>query len=58
MSNVRIVPIQKLCVLCGHELRARDVSEGLASRLCRACIQMIREQVVRGVEGQQKIVRV
>jgi hypothetical protein len=57
-NNIRIVPIQKLCVLCGQELHARDAAQGLAGRLCRACVQLIREQVFRELEQRPKIVRV
>jgi hypothetical protein len=59
MTTIRIVPIQKLCVLCGHELQARDVTQGLAARLCRACIRLLQEQVFfRELEQHPKIVRV
>ena len=58
MANYRIVPVQQLCVLCGHELQVRDVPHGLAGRLCRQCIKMIREQVLREVAANPKIVRV
>jgi hypothetical protein len=58
-NNIRIVPIQYFCVLCDHELQARDAIQGLAARLCRACIQLLREQVsFREVEQHPKIVRV
>ena len=56
MTNYRIVPVQQLCVLCGQELYAQDGAQGLAGRLCRACMQMIRDQVFRHVEQQPKIV--
>src|SRR5215470_18642454 len=36
MENIRIVPIQQFCVLCDHELQARDTTLGLAAQLCRA----------------------
>jgi hypothetical protein len=55
-NDIRIVPIQKVCVLCGQELRTREASQGIGGRLCDPCIQMIHEQVFRGVEGQPKIV--
>ena len=59
MTNIRIVPIQEVCMLCGHELKVRDVSQGLGGRLCRACIQLLREQVFfRELEQHPKIVRV
>jgi hypothetical protein len=61
MTNIRIVPIQSLCVLCGHELHVRDVdvSQGLAGRLCLACIRLLSEQVFfEELEQQPKIVRV
>jgi hypothetical protein len=34
--NIRIVPIQQLCVLCSHELPEREAAHGLAYWLCRA----------------------
>ena len=57
-DDIRIVPIQKLCVLCGHELHARDAAQGLAGRSCRACIRLLSEQVFRELEQRPKIVRV
>ncbi len=57
-NNIRLVPIQQVCLLCPNELPARDGTEGLASRLCRKCIQMIREQVFQEVVANPKIVRV
>jgi hypothetical protein len=56
-NDIRFVPVQKLCVVCGYEPPARDEAQGLAGRLCRACIQMIREQVFREVDATPKIVR-
>ena len=59
MPNIRIVPIQQLCVLCSDELPTRDAAQGLAARLCRVCIQLLSEQVfVRELEQRPKIVRV
>jgi hypothetical protein len=59
MTNIRIVPIQQLCVLCGHELRAHEASQSLAGRLRRACIQLLGEQVVfRELEQRTKIVQI
>jgi hypothetical protein len=58
MTNYRIVPIQKLCVVCSDELPARDAAQGLAARLCRACVQLLSEQVFRELEQRTKIVRV
>jgi|GEM_PF-5507779 len=58
MTNIRIVPIQQLCVLCGDELHAYDSTQGLAGRLCRECIKLVREQVLREVAANPKIVRV
>jgi hypothetical protein len=59
MTNIRIVPIQKLCVLCSDELQVRDTNHGLAGRLCRVCIRLISEQVfIREFEQRPKIVRV
>ncbi len=59
MTNIRIVPIQQLCVLCNDELPARDAAQGLAGRLCRACVQLLHEQVfVRELEQRTKIVQV
>ena len=45
MTDIRIVPIQYFCVLCDHELQAPDATQGLAAPLCRACIQLLHEQV-------------
>jgi hypothetical protein len=57
MMNIRIVPIQKLCVLCGDELLARDTAQGLAGRLCRICIRLLSEHVfVRELEQRPKMV--
>jgi hypothetical protein len=58
MANYRIIPVQQLCLLCGHELYARDGAHGLAGRLCRACIRLLQEQVFRELEQHPKIVRV
>jgi hypothetical protein len=58
-DNIRIVPIQQLCVLCGDELLTRDTTHGLTSWLCPVCIRLLGEQmVVRELEQQPKIVRV
>ena len=45
-------------MLCPNELPARDATQGLAGRLCRECIKLIREQVLREVAANPKIVRV
>jgi hypothetical protein len=59
MTNIRIVPIQQLCVLCGQELPARDTAQGLAGQLCHACIRLLSEHVFfRELEQRPKIVRV
>jgi hypothetical protein len=59
MSNIRIVPVQQLCLLCSEELPVRDIAHGLAYWLCRACIRLLGEQMVlRELEQQPKIVRV
>jgi hypothetical protein len=59
MADIRIVPIQQLCVLCEHELQAYDATQGLATRLCRACIQLLHEHMFfRELEQHPKIVRV
>jgi hypothetical protein len=58
-NNVRVVPIQKICVLCGHELHAHDGTQGLAGRLCLACIRLLSEHMfARELEQRTKIVRV
>ena len=58
-NNIRIVPLQQLCVLCGHELHVRDTTQGLAGRLCRACLRLLSDQVfARELEPRPKIVRV
>ena len=61
MTNIRIVPVQKLCILCSEELPAHDAVRGLAARLCRTCLGVISERVyLRELEQepQPKIVRV
>jgi len=59
MSDIRIVPIQQLCVLCGEELQTRDATQSLAARLCRACIRLLSEQgFFQELEQHPKIVRV
>lgn len=59
MSNIRIVPVQKICMLCTDELPNREETQGLAARLCRTCIRLlISERVLRDVEQRTKIVRV
>ena len=45
MSNIRFVPIQKLCMLCSEELPTHDTPQGLADRLCHTCIQLLQEKV-------------
>ena len=57
-NNIRLVPVQKLCILCTSELQARDGVNGLSGRLCGECITMIREQVFREVASNPKIVQV
>ena len=37
--------MQKFCLLCSDELPARDGVQGLAGRLCRACIRLLTDQV-------------
>jgi hypothetical protein len=57
MNNIRIVPIQRVCLLCSEELPARDAAQGLAGRLCLACIRLLSEQVLfREMEQRPKIV--
>jgi hypothetical protein len=58
MTNIRIVPIQKTCVLCPNELPARDGANGLSGRLCSDCIQMVREQIFQEVASKAQIVQV
>jgi hypothetical protein len=57
-NNIRIVPLQKLCILCTGELPTRESTQSLAGRLCGDCIKMVREQVLREVEANPKIVQV
>jgi len=57
-NDIRIVPVQKICLLCTSELPTRESTQSLAGRLCHDCIKMVREQVLREVEHQPKIVRV
>jgi hypothetical protein len=58
-NNIRIIPMQQLCVLCGDELPARDTTQGLAGHLCRACLRLLSEQLFVGeLEQHPKIVRV
>lgn len=59
MANIRIVPVQQLCLLCGEELPERDAAQGLTAQLCLACIRLLSEQVfLRELEQQPKIERV
>jgi hypothetical protein len=59
MAEIRIVPIQQLCVFCGDELQARNATQALAARLCGTCIQLLQEKVYfRELEQHPKIVRV
>ena len=59
MNNIRIVPVQQLCKLCGDELPEGSTAQGLASRMCRACIRMLSEHVlVRELDQHPKIMRV
>jgi hypothetical protein len=57
-NDIRIVPVQKLCLLCPNELQDRDGVSGLFGHLCRECLQLMREQVFRELEQRPKIVRV
>jgi hypothetical protein len=58
MAEIRIVPIQQLCALCGDELQTHAETRGLAARLCGACIQLLQEKVYfRELEQHPKIVR-
>lgn len=57
-NDIRIVPVQKTCLLCSGELPTRESTQSLASRMCGECIKMIREQVLREVEANPKIVQV
>ena len=58
-NDIRIVPLQSLCMLCTDELPDREGTQGLASRLCGTCIRLlISERVMRDVEQRTKIARV
>ncbi len=57
-NNIRIVPVQQLCLLCSDELPSRDTSHSLVGRLCRVCLRLVSEQVFRELEQRPKIVRV
>jgi hypothetical protein len=58
-NNVRIVPIQQLCKLCGAELPEGNPVQGLAGRICRVCIGLLSEHVlVREMEQHPNIVRI
>jgi len=57
-KDIRVVPVQKICILCPNELPAQDGATGLSGRLCAECIQLIREQVLREVVANPKIVQV
>ncbi len=50
--------MQKLCILCERELPTHDTAQGLADRLCSACLQFLSEQLFRELGQQPKIVRV
>jgi len=59
MTNMHLVPIQQLCVLCSQEVPARDTTQGRAGRLCRAGIRLVRVQVCfRALAQRPKMVRV
>ena len=59
MTNIRIVPVQQLCKLCGGELPEGNLVQGLAGRICRVCIRLLSEHVLtRELEHHPKIVRV
>ena len=58
INDIRIVPVQKICLLCPNELHVRDGANGLSGRLCSDCVQLIREQVLRDVVANPKIVQV
>ena len=53
-SNIRVVPIQQLCVACGDELQVHDTTYSLASWLCRACMRLLGEQMFRELEQRTK----
>ena len=57
-NDIRIVPVQKICILCTNELPTGDGTQGLAGRLCRECIKLVREQVLREVVANPKIVKI
>jgi len=57
-NNIRIVPVQRVCIICTSELPVHDGTYSLAGRLCRDCIRMVREQVLREVETNPKIVSI
>jgi hypothetical protein len=56
-NDIRFVPVQKICLLCPNELQDSDRANGLSGRLCRECIQLIREQVFREVVANPMIVQ-
>jgi hypothetical protein len=59
MTNIRIVPVQQLCKLCGDELPEGITAQGLAGRMCRACLRLLSEHVLtRELEHHPKFVRV
>jgi hypothetical protein len=58
MTNIRIVPIQKICLICTSELSTRESTQSLAGRLCGDCIKMVREQIFQEVVANPKIVQV
>jgi hypothetical protein len=57
-NDIRIVPVQKCCMICTNELQANEGTQGLAGRLCKNCIKLVREQVLREVVASPKIVKV
>ncbi len=59
MSDIRIVPVQQICVLCSDELHVTETTQGIAAQFCHACIRFLHEQVFfRELEQHPKIVRV
>jgi hypothetical protein len=59
MDNLKVIPVQQLCLLCDTELEARGTTTGLLARLCPLCVRLVSEQVfMRELEQRPKVIRV
>jgi len=59
MTNIRIIPIQDICVLCEDELPERDTTTlWIGGWICRTCLQLLRKMHSREGVTPMKFVRV